>query len=72
MPPHPSLKASSCASSSPNPSIMPLIKGKSRFIAAPRSIDQIVGGWYRTTGKPSPWLLEDDCGGEDDGGDSDE
>lgn len=50
---------------------MPLIKGKSRFIAAPRSIDQKVGGWYRTTGEASPWLLEDDWGG-DDGGDSDE
>jgi hypothetical protein len=47
------------------------MKGKSRFIAAPRSIDHIVGGWYMTTGEPSP-LLFDDRGGEDEGGESDE
>jgi hypothetical protein len=41
-------------------------------MAAPRSIDQMVGGWYMTTGKPSPLWFDDDCGGEDDGGDSDE
>jgi hypothetical protein len=51
---------------------MPLIKGKSKFIAAPRSIDHTVGGWYMTTGEPSPWLFDDDCGGEDEGGESDE
>jgi hypothetical protein len=41
-------------------------------MAAPRSIDQTVGGWYMTTGKPSTLLFNDDCGGEDEGGDSDE
>ena len=41
-------------------------------MAAPRSIDQTVGGWYKTTGEPSPLLFEEDWGGEDEGGDSDE
>jgi hypothetical protein len=71
VPPQPNLNANSCARSSPKPSIMPLTKGKSRFIAAPRSIDHTVGGWYMTTGEPSP-LLFDDRGGEVEGGESDE
>ncbi len=41
-------------------------------MAAPRSIDQTVGGWYKTTGEPSPLLFEEDRGGEDEGGDSEE
>jgi hypothetical protein len=41
-----------------------------RLIAAPRSNDHTVGGWYTITGC-SP-LLFDDCGGLDDGGDNDE
>lgn len=42
---HPSLKAVSCAKSSPHPIIIPLMKGSNRLIAAPRRRDQIVGGW---------------------------
>lgn len=45
VPPHPNLKAASCAKSSPNPSIIPLIKGRSRLMAAPLRSDQTVGGW---------------------------
>jgi len=41
-------------------------------MAAPRIIDQTVGGWYMTTGDRSPLLFEEDCGGEDEGGESDE
>lgn len=67
---HPSLNAHSCASSSPKPSIMPFMKGSNRFMAAPLNMDQTVGGWYIITGR-SPLLLED-CGGDEDGGDSDE
>lgn len=55
---HPNLNAASCANSSPNPSIMPLTKGRKRLIAAPRRIDQKVGGWYRMT-----------AGDDEDGGD---
>lgn len=49
---------------------MPFTNGRSKFIAAPRSNDQNVGGWYIITGC-SPLLFED-CGGDDEGGDSDE
>ena len=41
----PSLNAASCASNSPKPSISPLTNGSNKFIAAPRSRDQNVGGW---------------------------
>lgn len=60
VPPQPNLKAASCANSSPNPNIMPLINGSSRLMAAPRSIDQTVGDLYRTR-----------CGDEDEGGEVD-
>ena len=73
VPPHPSRNANSCAKSSPNPSIIPFTKGNSRFIAAPRSNDQIVGGWYMITGRSAfPLLFVEDCGGEEDGGESEE
>jgi hypothetical protein len=80
--PHPHRKAISCASNSPKPSIMPLTNGSNRFIAAPLAKLQNVGGLYTTT--LCSWLLslllllllllvlEEDCGGEVDGGDSDE
>jgi len=58
VPDHPSLNAASCANSSPNPSINPLTKGSSRFIAAPRSRPHIVGGEYSIMGDL------DDEGGE--------
>lgn len=58
MPPHPNLKAASCANSSPNPNIIPLINGSSKLIAAPRSRDQAVGGLYSMIGG------EDDEGGD--------
>lgn len=45
VPLQPSLKAASWAKSSPNPSITPLTKGNSRFMAALRRSDQTVGGW---------------------------
>jgi len=57
VPDQPSLKAASCASSSPNPSINPLTNGRSRLIAAPLSSPHIVGGEYRISGE-----LEDDGG----------
>ena len=44
VPPQPSLNAASCANSSPNPSIMPLMNGSSRLMAAPRTSDHTVGG----------------------------
>lgn len=50
VPLHPNLKAASCAKSSPKPSIIPLIKGRNRLIAAPRMMPNRVGGWYRTSG----------------------
>lgn len=57
----PSLKAASCANSSPNPSMRPFTKGNMRLIAAPLSKPQIVGGEYSIRGE-----LEDDGGeGED-------
>jgi hypothetical protein len=77
--PHPHLKAISCASSSPKPNIMPFTNGNNRFIAAPLAKLQNVGGLYTTT--LCSWLvlslllllvLEEDCGGEVDGGESDE
>jgi len=49
---------------------MPLTNGNNKFIAAPLSRDQNVGGWYIITGC-SPLLFED-CGGEEDGGDNEE
>lgn len=76
--PHPHLKAISCASNSPNPSIIPLTNGNSRLIAAPLTKLQIVGRPYITTFCSwLPWLslwllLLDDCGGEVDGGEIDE
>ncbi len=57
MPDHPNLKAASCASSSPKPSIKPLTKGKSRLIAAPLIKLHIVGGEYKISGE-----LEEDGG----------
>jgi len=71
VPDQPNLNANSCASSSPKPSIIPLTKGRSRLIAAPLNIDHTVGGLYMMTGA-SPLLFDEDCGGEEDGGDSDE
>lgn len=41
--PHPHLKAISCASNSPNPSIIPLTKGSNKLIAAPLIKVQKVG-----------------------------
>lgn len=41
-----------------------------RFMAAPLSIDHIVGGWYIITGCAP--LLSDDWGGEEEGGERDE
>lgn len=58
MPPHPSLNAASCAKSSPNPSISPLMKGNSRLIAAPRTKPHRVGGVYSIIGGE----LEEDGG----------
>lgn len=70
---HPSRKANSCASNSPNPSIIPFTKGNTRLIAAPLINDHIVGGWYIITGcSPLPLLFDDDCGGLDEGGERDE
>lgn len=57
VPLHPNLYAASFATSSPNPSINPLTKGRIRLIAAPRSRPQSVGGEYRIRG-------EDEDGGE--------
>lgn len=50
VPLHPNLKAASCAKSSPKPSIMPLMNGRNRLIAAPRMMPNRVGGWYKTRG----------------------
>ena len=50
VPPHPSRNAASCAKSSPNPNISPLINGKSKLIAAPRRSPQSVGGLYSIIG----------------------
>lgn len=50
VPPHPNLKAASCAKSSPNPSIKPLMNGKTRLIAAPRNMLKKVGGLYNMSG----------------------
>lgn len=44
VPPHPNLKAASCANSSPKPSISPLTNGRNKLMAAPRSKLQNVGG----------------------------
>lgn len=57
VPDQPSRNAASCANNSPNPSINPLMKGKSRLIAAPRSRPQNVGGEYSIIGD-----LEDEGG----------
>ena len=54
---HPNLNAASCANSSPKPSISPLTNGNTKFIAAPRSRLQNVGGWYMIIGR-----LEEDGG----------
>lgn len=51
VPPHPNLKAASCANSSPNPSMSPLMNGKNRLIAAPLAKLQNVGGEYRISGE---------------------
>ena len=59
VPPHPSLKAASWAKSSPKPSINPLMNGKTRLMAAPRSRPHRLGGEYKITGD----------GLEEDGGD---
>ncbi len=63
VPPHPNLNAASWAKSSPKPSIMPLMKGSSKLMAAPRSSDHTVGGRYSTMG--------DGDGEDDDPGDVD-
>jgi len=60
VPDHPNRYAASFATNSPNPSIRPLTNGNSRFIAAPRSRPQSVGGLYRIRGE----VLED-AGDED-------
>lgn len=44
VPLQPNLNAASWANSSPKPSIIPLMNGKTRFMAAPRMSDQSVGG----------------------------
>jgi len=44
VPPHPRRNAASCANSSPNPSIMPFMKGSSKLMASPRIMDHAVGG----------------------------
>jgi hypothetical protein len=69
---HPTRNANSCANSSPNPSISPFTNGSSRLMAAPLNIDHTVGGWYIMTGCCSPLLLDDDCGGLEEGGERDE
>lgn len=51
VPDHPSLNAASWASSSPNPSISPLMKGRRTLIAAPRSRLHKVGGEYNIMGE---------------------
>lgn len=61
MPPQPNLKAASCANSSPNPNIKPLMNGKSRLIAAPLNKPHNVGGEYKIIGE-----FEEDGGGEGD------
>lgn len=58
---HPSLKAASCASNSPNPSMSPFTKGRIKLMAAPLRRPQIVGGEYRISGE-----LEEDGGDGDD------
>lgn len=50
VPPHPSLKAASCANNSPNPSISPFTNGKRMLMAAPLSRPHIDGGWYSIIG----------------------
>lgn len=57
----PNLNATSCANSSPNPSISPLMNGNIRLMPAPLKRPQTVGGEYSINGE-----LEDD-GGEGDG-----
>ena len=59
VPPQPNLKAASCANSSPNPNIKPLMNGRSRLIAAPRSKPHNVGGEYNIIGE-----FEEEGGGE--------
>ena len=51
VPDQPSLKATSFANSSPNPSINPLTKGSNRLIAAPLSSPHAVGGVYSIIGR---------------------
>lgn len=51
VPPHPNLKAASCANSSPNPNISPFTNGKNRLIAALLAKLQKVGGEYRIRGE---------------------
>ena len=62
VPPHPNLKAASCANSSPKPSISPLTNGRKRLIAAPRSKLQNVGGAYKISAGGDSG--DEDCGGE--------
>lgn len=77
MVPHPHLNAISCANNSPNPNIIPFTNGNSKLIAAPLAKLQNVGLLYITTF--CSWLsllllllLEDDCGGDVDGGEREE
>lgn len=58
VPPHPNLKAASCAKSSPNPNMSPLTNGKNKLIATPRRSPQMVGGVYNIIGGE----LEEDGG----------
>ena len=58
---HPNLNATSCANSSPKPSISPFMNGNIRLMPAPLMRPQIVGGEYRIKGE-----LEED-GGEGEG-----
>lgn len=63
VPPQPNLQAASCATNSPKPNINPLMKGKKRFMAAPRNMLQNVGGEYRINGEDE--VSSDDIGSGD-------
>jgi hypothetical protein len=50
VPDQPNLNATSFATSSPKPNINPLTNGRTKFIAAPRTKPNSVGGLYRIKG----------------------
>jgi hypothetical protein len=52
VPDQPSLKAISCANSSPNPNIKPFMNGSTKLMAAPLSKPHIEGGSYNMSGEP--------------------